>query len=98
MSVSPRTEPCPPGSGGRRVRPAFELLLLVPLLFLAMVDGSVAQVPPDASWRTLETVAVLGAWAVAGVVIAPVVLRRMARRQSGSQVEAAREQAMQWVR
>jgi ABC-2 type transport system permease protein len=43
-------------------------------------------------------VAVLGAWAVAGALIAPVVLRRMARRQSGSQVEAAREQAMQWVR
>jgi ABC-2 type transport system permease protein len=30
--------------------------------------------------------------------VAPLVIRRMARRQSGSQVEAAREQAMQWIR
>jgi ABC-2 type transport system permease protein len=50
------------------------------------------------SWRTLETVAVLGAWAVAGAFVAPIVLRRMARRQSGSTVEAAKEQALQWVR
>ena len=28
----------------------------------------------------------------------PIVLRRMARRQSGSQVEAAREAALQWIR
>jgi ABC-2 type transport system permease protein len=43
-------------------------------------------------------VLVLSAWAIAGSLIAPVVVRRMARRQSGSQVEAAREQALQWVR
>ena len=49
------------------------------------------------SWRTLETVLVLFAWAVAGSLIAPVVVRRMARRQSG-QVEAAKERAVQWVR
>ena len=50
------------------------------------------------SWRTTETVVVLAAWAVAGALVAPRVLRRMARRQSGSQVEAAREQALQWVK
>lgn len=50
------------------------------------------------SWRTGMTVAVLAAWAIAGVFIAPVLLRRMARRQSGSAVEAAKEQAVQWVR
>ena len=33
-----------------------------------------------------------------GLLVTPVVLRRMARRQTGSQVEAAREAAMQWVR
>jgi len=50
------------------------------------------------SWRTAETVAVLGAWAVLGAVLAPALLRRMANRQSGSQVAAAREAAAQWTR
>jgi len=50
------------------------------------------------SWRTLETVLVLGGWAVLGAVLTPVVLRRMARKQTGSQVEAAREATMQWVK
>lgn len=46
------------------------------------------------SWRTAEMYAVLGAWAVIGLVVAPVVLRRMARRQSGSAVAAARDKIM----
>lgn len=50
------------------------------------------------SWRTAPTVVVLSLWAIAGFLIAPIVLRRMARRQSGSQVEAARHEATQWVR
>ncbi|KQZ07754.1 ABC transporter [Agromyces sp. Root1464] len=49
------------------------------------------------SWRHLETAAVLGAWAVVGLVLAPVVLRRMARRESGSSVARRRERAMQRV-
>jgi ABC-2 type transport system permease protein len=36
----------------------------------------------------------LAAWAVAGLVLTPVVLRRMARRESGSTVTARREKAM----
>ena len=50
------------------------------------------------SWRTGQTVLVLSVWAVVGSVVAPAVLRRMAQRQSGSAVQAAREQAAQWVR
>ena len=50
------------------------------------------------SWRTLETVLVLGVWAVVGALVTPILLRRMARRQTGSQVEAAREATMQWVK
>ncbi|WP_222192626.1 ABC transporter permease [Modestobacter italicus] len=64
-----------------------------------------AFLPPEAvvnelgdSWRTGPMLLVLGAWAVAGLVVAPRVLRRMARKQSGSTVEAARETALQWVR
>lgn len=50
------------------------------------------------SWRTAQTVIVLSLWAIGGLFLAPVVLRRMAKRQSGSQVEAARQEATQWVR
>ncbi|MDQ1014284.1 hypothetical protein QFZ43_000833 [Streptomyces afghaniensis] len=46
------------------------------------------------SWRHLETVGVLGAWAVFGLLVAPLVLRRMARRESGSSIAARRERAL----
>ena len=49
------------------------------------------------SWRTLLTIAVLLAWAVVGFFLAPVLLRRMARRESGSTVAARREKALQRV-
>ncbi|WP_210443265.1 ABC transporter permease [Nocardioides sp. SYSU D00065] len=64
----------------------------------AFLPDSYADAELGGSWRTLETVGALGAWAVVGAVLAPAVLRRMARRQSGSQVAAAREAATQWVR
>jgi len=47
------------------------------------------------SWRHLETVGVLGAWAVAGLLLAPPVLRRMARRESGSALAHRRDRALQ---
>lgn len=50
------------------------------------------------SWRTWETVAVLGAWAIVGFLVAPMVLRRMSRRVTGSAVAAAKDEATQWVR
>jgi ABC-2 type transport system permease protein len=64
----------------------------------AFLPDAAAALEIGGSWRTLETVLVLSAWAIVGSLIAPIVVRRMARRQSGSQVEAAREQALQWVR
>jgi ABC-2 type transport system permease protein len=64
----------------------------------AFLPDAAAAAELTGSWRTGATVAVLLAWAVAGLVVAPRVLRRMARRQSGSQVLAAREAALQWVR
>jgi ABC-2 type transport system permease protein len=64
-----------------------------------------AFLPPEAatieiagSFRPGWTVLVLGLWAVVGLSLAPRVLRRMARRTSGSQVQAARDAALQWVR
>jgi ABC-2 type transport system permease protein len=46
------------------------------------------------SWRHLETAGVLALWAVAGLALAPAILRRMARRESGSAVAARRERAL----
>ena len=64
----------------------------------AFLPDSAAALEIGGSWRTLETVLVLGAWAVVGALVVPALLRRMARRQSGSQVAAAREAATQWVK
>ncbi|MEV0003126.1 ABC transporter permease [Micromonospora sp. NPDC050980] len=61
----------------------------------ALLPADLAAVELGGSWRHLETLGVLGAWAVLGLVLAPVVLRRMARRESGSRVAARRERAMQ---
>ncbi len=48
-------------------------------------------------WRIGVGLAVMAAWAALGVAVAPAVLRRMARRESGSMVEARREERMQRV-
>ncbi|MEJ3742979.1 ABC transporter permease [Actinomycetes bacterium KLBMP 9797] len=63
----------------------------------ALLPDSMAAVELGHSWRHLETFGVLGAWAVVGLVVAPMVLRRMARRESGSSVAARREKAMQRI-
>lgn len=63
----------------------------------ALLPDSAVGVELGDSWRHLETVGVLGAWAVLGLVLAPIMLRRMARRESGSNVAARREKALQRV-
>ncbi|MFD7154293.1 ABC transporter permease [Kribbella sp. NPDC059898] len=76
---------------------------LTPVYWMGLGMRS-ALLPPEAvvvevghSWRHLETVGVLGLWAVAGLLLAPVVLRRMARRESGSKVAERRERALRRV-
>ena len=64
----------------------------------AFLPDSAAALELGDSWRTGATVAVLLAWAAFGALVTPRVLRRMARRQSGSKVQEAREAALQWVR
>lgn len=63
-----------------------------------LLPDSAAVVEIGSSWRTLETVGVLGIWALAGLVLAPIVLRRMARRESGSALAKHRELMLQRVR
>jgi ABC-2 type transport system permease protein len=60
----------------------------------ALLPPSLAAVEIDGSWRHWLVFGVLAAWAVAGLLAAPPVLRRMARRESGSRVAARREQAL----
>jgi ABC-2 type transport system permease protein len=64
----------------------------------AFLPDQAAALEIGGSWRTTETLVALAAWAVVGLFLAPRVLKRMAQRQSGSQVEAARDQAAQWIR
>ncbi|QQQ73386.1 ABC transporter permease [Saccharothrix sp. 6-C] len=60
----------------------------------ALLPDAAAAVEIGQSWRHLETVGVLTAWAVVGLVLAPAVLRRMARRESGSSVAERRERSL----
>src|SRR5215471_16804131 len=57
----------------------------------ALLPAGAVALEVGHSWHHLETAAVLGVWAVAGILLAPVALRRMARHQSGSLVAAARD-------
>jgi ABC-2 type transport system permease protein len=61
----------------------------------ALLPGPMAAVEIGESWRHLETLGVLGIWAVVGLVLTPIVLRRVARRESGSAVDARRGKTMQ---
>jgi ABC-2 type transport system permease protein len=60
----------------------------------SLLPGSMAAVEIGHSWRHLATFAVLSGWSIAGLLLAPLLLRRMARRESGSSLAARREKAM----
>lgn len=60
----------------------------------ALLPATMAAVEIGASWRSVETFTVLGVWALIGILLAPILLRRMARRQSGSRVAAVRERIL----
>ena len=53
-----------------------------------------AALEPGGSFRLLATFLVLATWAIAGLLLAPPVLRRMARRTSGSEMEAGKQRSM----
>jgi ABC-type hemin transport system ATPase subunit len=60
----------------------------------ALLPAGAAAVEITRSWRHPAAAAVLGVWAVAGLMLAPAVLRRMARRESGSSMEARRQRRL----
>jgi ABC-2 type transport system permease protein len=60
----------------------------------AMLPTQMVAAEIGQSWRTVEMFAVLGLWAVIGFLLAPILLRRMARRQSGSALAKVRERYM----
>ena len=60
----------------------------------ALLPSHLAAVEIGGSWRLPLVFLVLALWSVAGLAAAPPVLRRMARRESGSRLAARRERAM----
>lgn len=74
-----------------QVFPVYWLGLGVRSVFL---PDSAAALELTGTWRTAETVIVLAAWAVVGLVLAPRILRRMAKRTSGSSVKTEQRPAV----
>jgi ABC-2 type transport system permease protein len=59
----------------------------------SLLPDSALAVEIGHSWRTGETFGVLGVWIVLGLLLAPPLLRRMARRASGASVSVQPEKA-----
>ena len=72
----------------RWIGEAFPLYWLALGMRSAMLPDALADAEIGSSWQRWETVCVLGAWAVVGFVAAPAVLRRMARRESGTKLRS----------
>ncbi|MDA0565580.1 ABC transporter permease [Streptomonospora sp. S1-112] len=77
------------------------LAQVFPLYWIALgmrsvfLPDSMLAIEIGQSWRLGEAALVMGVWAAVGFVVAAAVLRRMARRESGSRMEAGRRRAMQ---
>lgn len=63
----------------------------------ALLPDGAAAAELGGTWRLPLMVAVLATWAVVGFLVAPTILRRMARRESGSDMERRRQAALQRV-
>ena len=62
---------------------------------MRLADAAVVEI--GESWRTLESLAVLGGWAVLGLVLAPLLLQRVSRRDTFATLASRREKALQRV-
>ncbi|QFZ17337.1 ABC transporter permease [Saccharothrix syringae] len=63
----------------------------------ALLPDAAAAAELGGTWRLPLAVVVLGTWAVVGFLVAPTILRRMARRESGSDMESRRQAALQRI-
>src|SRR5699024_6090843 len=66
-------------------------VLAGPGLRASLLPDSMAAVEIGGSWRLEWVFIVLGLWALIGLVLAPKLLSRMTRRESGSAVAARRK-------
>lgn len=62
-----------------------------------LLPGEMAVLEIGESWNILLALGVLAAWAIVGLVLAPSLLRRSARRESASAIERRRQAALQRV-
>ncbi len=76
---------------------AFPTYWLGHLMRWTFLPDAAKAIELGGQWRLGAGLAVVGAWAVVGLVLVPRVLRRMARRESGSAVEARMAERMQRV-
>lgn len=60
----------------------------------ALLPQWAVTLEPGGEWRVWQAIVVLTVWTVAGLLLAPRLLRRMARRESGSAVAARRDKAL----
>lgn len=63
----------------------------------AFLPDDLAVLEIGESWRLPLAFAVISAWAIAGLLLAPVLMRRMARRETVSDIETRRQAALQRV-
>jgi len=63
----------------------------------AFLPADAAALELGGRWNLLGAFAVVGAWGVVGLLVTPRILARMARRESGSTVEARKAERMQRV-
>ncbi|MEV1131478.1 ABC transporter permease [Agromyces sp. NPDC049794] len=63
----------------------------------AFLPDELAMLEISESWRLPLAFAVVSAWAVVGLILAPVLIRRVARRETVAAIEARREAALQRV-
>lgn len=67
------------------------------LMRWTFLPDAAKEIELGGQWRAGPALLVVAAWAVVGLLLAPRVLRRMARRESGSAVEARMVERMQRV-
>lgn len=60
----------------------------------ALLPDAAAAAELGGDWRLWQAAAILGAWTVLGLLVAPAVLRRMARREAGSSVQAHKQRIL----